>query len=616
MMVERFSNFSASIRRAGGIYFLFIPIGGLVAYIFVFYGTKPSALLLTGHLEKATTLFTLLFFAFTCAGFLTIILAAGLASRRAAVRTFADRAGLFLFAALATLLAIVMVENFAYTLFRTGIKNTESIPAKVLILAASAGAFCFFLRVGSSYRKTVSECRFPIANAIIAIASVFALINLSGNLSAFASLDRDVPKRFNIVILSSDGINAKRMSLYGYGRQTTPFLDSLKDEVLIARSSYANNGHTTGSIVSLLTGMLPTRSKVVFPPDSLSGENAYRSLPRLLRKQGYYANNIAVPHYADASIQNLLEAFDYNNNRSMVSASFPIKFSYMTTNWLFDRLLSDTTALVKDVLWLEEMPNPYAQVDGIERGKRYGFNDMHRLRSLLADLNRTERSFFINSHFLGTHGPYFNPRVIRFSLGSKDNNKEWSNDHYDDAVLTFDAYVKRVYKRLESKGLLDKTILVITSDHGISNEPRLKIPLIIRFPRKEFGGTVINANTQTVDIAPTLIDFLGGSKPTWMDGTSLIAGTLPADRRIYSTSVSRTFLAPSIGAVSAPTGRYGSMDYFYMMHCDMTYKLDIRTSKFMHVEAKDPQRMCAAKDQLTPNAAKAIMLEHLRVRYR
>ena len=614
-MVEHFSSIGARIRQAGGLHFLFIPLGGLVVYVFLFNATKPSALLLAGPLEKITALFTLIFFAFACTALLTFVLGAGQASKNATLRILSDRAGLVVFATLATLLAIVMIENFTYTVFRIGIRNTESLVAKALVLAMSAGIFCFFLRISGSIRKTVSESRLRIANAMIAVASIFAIVNVSGNMNALASLDAKYSKRYNIVILSSDGINANRMSLYGYKRQTTPFLDTVKDEFLIARSAYASNGHTTGSIVSLLTGMLPTRSKVVFPPDSLSGENAYRSLPRLLRKQGYYTNNIAVPHYSDASEQNMLEAFVYNNNRSMVSSSFPIKFNYKTTNWLFDRLLSDTTALVRDVLWLEEMPNPYAQVDGKERGKRHGLNDMQRLQGLLSDLNRTDKPFFINSHFLGTHGPYFNPGVIRFSLGSKDQDKVWSNDHYDDAILTFDAYVKRVYKRLESKGLLDKTILVITSDHAASHEPRKKIPMMIRFPDKDFAGTVINSNTQTVDVAPTIIDYLGGSKPAWMDGQSLISGPLPVDRKIFSASVTKIFFAPSIGVLTRPSGRYGSMHYFYMMHCDMTYKLDLKTSKLEVARAGDPQRTCHDEQKLNSTAAKKVMLEHLRSRY-
>ncbi|MEM6496928.1 MAG: sulfatase-like hydrolase/transferase, partial [Pseudomonadota bacterium] len=599
----------------GGVYFLFTPLGGLVAYVYLFNATKPSALLLAGHLERATALLTLVFFAFACATALTVLLSAGQASSNSVVRSLSDKVGIALFAALSTVLTIVVLENFSYTMFRIGIKNTESIFVKSLILVAVAGAFYAFLRIGPIYRRSIARSQLPIANVIIAIASVFALFNLSGPMQARAGLGTSFLKDYNIVLLSSDGISAKRMSFYGYDRSTTPFLDSIKHETLVAQSHYANNGQTTGSVVSLLTGMLPTRSKVIYPPDSLSNENAYRSLPRLVREQGYYANNIAVPHYADASEQNMLEAFDTNNNRSMISSSLPIKFSYKTTNWLFDRLVSGTVALVSDVLWLGEMPNPYAQVDGQGPALRPGFNDLQRLRSLLADLNRTDRPFFINSHFMGTHGPNFNPQVVRFSKGQSQVIGEWSNDHYDDSILTFDAYVRRVYERLEANGLLNKTIVVITSDHANSHEPRFKIPLIIRFPNGEFGGTVIRKNTQTVDVNATLIDYLGGEKPDWMDGSSIISKTLPANRFIFSTGVSKMEFAPSIGSVSKSTGRYGSIDHFYMMHCDMTYMLNVNSTGFQARSADDPQQTCNLEVKLSKLEARTKMLDHLRSQY-
>ncbi|MEM8976044.1 MAG: sulfatase-like hydrolase/transferase [Pseudomonadota bacterium] len=614
-MSERVSITLASLRDVGGIYFLFTPLGGLVAYVFLFHATKPSALLLAGQLEKATALLTLAFFAFACAALLTALLAAANASGNHSMRKVADYAGLFLFAAFSTILAVVMIENFSYTMFGIGAKNTDSIVANSVILAASLGVFCAFMRIGPSYRNAVARCRFPIANLIMAIASVFALFNLSGNIQARADFATKFPRDYNVLILSSDGINAKRMSFYGYERETTPFLDSIKHEALVARSHYSNNGHTTGSVVSLLTGMLPTRSKVVFPPDSLKHENAYRSLPRLLREQGYHTNNIAVPHYADASEQNILAAFDINNNRRMVSSSLPVKFTYKTTNWLFDRVVNDTTALLRDALWLGEMPNPYSQVDGSEPGLRPGFDDVHRLRAVLSDLNSTDRRFFINTHFLGTHGPNFNPRVTRFSLGSPVVVGKWSNDHYDDAILSFDAYVKQIYKRLESTGLLEKTIIVVTSDHGISHEPRFKIPLIVRFPNQDFGGTVIRANTQTVDIAPTLVEYLGGNKPSWMEGQSLIGDPPDANRNIFSTSATNIRFAPSVGIISISKGRYGSIDNFYLMHCDMTYKLDVRTKALDAVQADDPQKMCNKGEHLKKRTAKSIMLKHLSLRF-
>ncbi|MGI9521102.1 MAG: sulfatase-like hydrolase/transferase, partial [Hyphomicrobiaceae bacterium] len=489
-MAAFFSNINAKIKECGTSYFLFIPMAGLIVYTFVFNISMSSPLLLASKAEKAFAVFTLLFLAFAAAAFLTLALSTGLFLKSEAAAKTIKKISLLVFSGLSTLLALAVIENFTYTMFRVGIKNTDGTFAKLGYLALTGALFWFFCKIGEAYRNKIRDSKLPILNAFVGVAGIFALFNLSNNMAAWADDTTLFPQRYNVVIVSSDGIDASRMSLYGYKRKTTPFIDSVADEFLTARNAFPNNGHTTGAITSLLTGMLPTRTKVVFPPDSLSGKNALRSLPRLLRRQGYYANNIAVPHYADASEQNILEAFDKNNNRNMLSSSFPITFNYKATNWFFDRMLSNSIGIVQDVFWLREMPNPFAQVDGAKRGFKYGFNDAKRLKSLLMDIDRAEKPFFINCHLLGTHGPFFDPEIVKFSKDTTNKDAPWVSELYDDAILTFDTYVKRIYLGLKRKGILDKTILVVMSDHGISHDPRKKVPLLIRFPGGKHAGSI------------------------------------------------------------------------------------------------------------------------------
>ena len=57
--------------------------------------------------------------------------------------------------------------------------------------------------------------------------------------------------------------------------------------------------------------------------------------------------------------------------------------------------------------------------------------------------------------------------------------------------------------------------------------------LLIRFPRQEHRGR-ITSNTQRVDIAPTIVDYLGGEVPAWMTGQSLIGPEPDRQRPIFS----------------------------------------------------------------------------------
>jgi arylsulfatase A-like enzyme len=610
-----FSSISARMRECGSVFFLFAPLGGLVFYTILFNITKPSPLLLAGSVERISASLTVLFFAFALSVVLMVLLSSALILRNKLGERIAKGGTLFVFAAASTLFAVIAIENFSYTAFRIGIKTTDGVLAKSLYLALALGLFSFFWTKGEAFRAKTRNVKMPILNAMIAVSAVAAAYNLAGNTSANAAMSLTFHKPYNIIILSSDGIDAGRTSLYGYERKTTPFLDSIANELLVARNAYPNNGNTTGAVTALLTGMLPTTTKVVFPPDSLRGQNAFRSLPRMLRQQGYYTNNIAVPHYADAAEQNLLGAFDVNNNRNMISSSIPVTFTYKTTNWLFDRLLSEAIGITEDVLWVREMPNPYSQVDGLERGFNYGNNDMKRLQSLLGMIRNADGPFFINSHFLGTHGPYFNPPLRKFASPSANKGQPWHRDLYDDAVLSFDMYVKRVYTALKDRGLLENTIIVVMSDHGISHDPRKKIPLMIRFPNGDQAGRIIEENVQVIDIAPTLIDFLGGKKPSWMEGRNLRDTAPPADRHIFSAGVNKIAFVPGVGVIGNDQGRFGTMDYFFMIHCGSQYRLDVNDGSFEVSRDPDGSHGCTPGQLLDDASARAVMTKHLDERY-
>jgi N-acetylglucosamine-6-sulfatase len=111
--------------------------------------------------------------------------------------------------------------------------------------------------------------------------------------------------------------------------------------------------------------------------------------------------------------------------------------------------------------------------------------------------------------------------------------------NYLTAVRSFDDSVGVLYKRLQTMGALDDTILVVTSDSGLMlgeqglvgtrtmYEPSIRIPLIVRFPEKAKAGTVIDEMVLDVDLAPSLLELSGRSPLDDVDGKSwvpLLAG--------------------------------------------------------------------------------------------
>jgi arylsulfatase A-like enzyme len=114
---------------------------------------------------------------------------------------------------------------------------------------------------------------------------------------------------------------------------------------------------------------------------------------------------------------------------------------------------------------------------------------------------------------------------------------------YDGAVASVDAAIGRVLQALERAGLADKTILVVTSDHGetlyenghgighgdhLFGDEGTHVPFIVVDPRRR-GGIVRSEIARDVDLAPTLYELVGLPAPQDLDGRSL-AGALADDK--------------------------------------------------------------------------------------
>ncbi len=99
-----------------------------------------------------------------------------------------------------------------------------------------------------------------------------------------------------------------------------------------------------------------------------------------------------------------------------------------------------------------------------------------------------------------------------------------------------DRNVRRLFQALESSGQLERTVVVIYSDHTQHWTTKGRVPLMIRFPQARLRGHV-TVNVQLADVAPTILEYLGVQVPAWMDGESLLHGErLASNRLIFGLS--------------------------------------------------------------------------------
>lgn len=282
----------------------------------------------------------------------------------------------------------------------------------------------------------------------------------AGALSATAAAD--LP---HILLLAADGVSAKYTSAYGYERDTTPALRALAAQSLFCENAFANSLNSSSSIASLLTGKWPVTLKLYYPPQILSGRHAYVHLPALLRRFGYRTVDISARQFADVYDLNFLNGFDEANGRAerrSIWRRLGDLGAGMHAGYFWEVVWERISERLGHIAGRYRGESPYEVVAGDLAGKRV--DDAQRVARLL-DLLREERArpLFAHLHLLGTHGPYFNPRIPRFSQGIEQKAK-FMRDFRDDAIADFDRHLCRIVEALAAAGQWERTIVVVLSD--------------------------------------------------------------------------------------------------------------------------------------------------------
>jgi hypothetical protein len=526
----------------------------------------------------------------------------------------------FLPAAIFAGISLLLLDNFTYTLFRFGIVTTQGIWRLVygggflVVLILFHRRILSALGLRSESSKPVSLSMFGVysLSGLFTLSLVLVVIRLdfSSLISPQAMAVRSEGKqRPNIILMGGDGLDAAHLSAYGYERDTTPTLRQLADKSLVAENAFPNAAHSSGSVISILTSKLPTQTRVLYPPDILQEKDAYQHLPGILKREGYYTAELGVVHYVDAYTMNLRSGFDMVNNRSSEKTSL---FQFLqgtaidNTNYFASLLTERITERLKHIFYIQEMENPLTKVlapsDYLE--------DEERVEKLIDIITTSEAPFFVHVHMMGSHGPDYYPFVQKYSLG-KTQDGHWMTDFYDDAILSFDTYLRTVLDALEQSEKIDNTILIMYTDHGKGYQVDERIPLIINFPNGEHAGW-IQVNVQNLDIAPTLLDYLGLPLPDWMGGQSLLQENLPPDRLIFATGTTSAKVMPGgnlvVEKVKPP---FYQFSYFNIIQCDQTYRYDPDSRIWIAAEIVGHTAPCNAEDMLSLDEIKQELVDHL-----
>ena len=516
------------------------------------------------------------------------------------------------------LAAFLMIDNFTLTVLGWGIRHVETtgLPGYQALLASIAVAVYFptwQAERAISRRRLGRRLGFACA-ALVSVTLVATVYMGTHKISASTPVGPQVKKGAlpNILLIVGDGIESEHMSLYGYDRDTTPYLRQLAERSLLCENNFPNAGPSAASVASILTGKLPTETRLIYPPDILTGKDAYQHLPSILKTLGYRNANIGLRYYADAYDLNMRHSFDWANDRELKGFLMP---EWLTgaigqgAAYFLTQIRDRIESRLLHVFDVERMSDAFEQ---LVRGPYQSRGDTERIVQLWRWLAEGEGPFFVYLHMLGTHGSKFNPVRRVFSEG-KTQDEPWMTDFYDDAILQFDFNVNKILQGLAHRDLLEDTIVVITSDHGVKHSNRKRVPLMFLFPTDDRLRRV-SSNTQNLDIAPTLLDYLGMDRPGWMRGQSLIAGDPNPGRTIFTADrihgrgvVARRQITPSHNVPP-----FFSLGRLSVIRCDTVFEFQLRKNVAIASKVNGHTRPCP--DGFSPAEDLQRIVDHL-VRY-
>jgi arylsulfatase A-like enzyme len=328
----------------------------------------------------------------------------------------------------------------------------------------------------------------------------------------------------NIVFIMADDLGYADVSCYGQRDYTTPNIDRLAIEGLRFTQGYANSPVCSATRVALITGRYQHRLAVGLeePIGPRSPRNAglppsHPTLPSLLKKVGYGTALVGKWHLGSLpDFSPLKSGYDH------FFGVFPGAADYFNhgPNALRDLAFGFPGDQIYGQLYEQEVPV-----------ERHGY-----MTNLLGDravqtiegYARSREPFLLSLHFTAPHWPWEGPDDEAESRRIKDifHREGGSQRTYAAMVQSLDANVGRVLQALDASGLAGNTIVVFTSDNGgerFSNvwpfsgmkdellEGGLRIPSIVRWPRRIAAGSVSEQVMATMDWVPTLLAAAGTS---------------------------------------------------------------------------------------------------------
>jgi choline-sulfatase len=334
-----------------------------------------------------------------------------------------------------------------------------------------------------------------------------------------------------VVLVSIDTLRADRLPAYGYTKVETPNIDALARDSILFENAYSHCPLTLPSHLSLLTGLLPAEHGVRANLGYRFDADAHPTLARTLRKHGY-ASGGAVSAYVLRAATGVGDSLDF-----------------------FDDAVGGDGEWTRDVSLLQRPGGETAR------------------RALAWAETVGPKPFFLFLHIYEPHLPHEPPEPFRTRYG----------ETYDGEVAAADAVVGGFFSELKRRGVYERAIVVLVSDHGeglgdhgeqehgiLLYRETLRVPLLLKLPGSREGGTRVGRPVGLIDIVPTITTLL----------------KIPVE-----PAHAASLLAPS-----RPESGVYSETYYPEIHLGWSHLLSLATARHHYIDGPRPELYALDRD--------------------
>lgn len=357
---------------------------------------------------------------------------------------------------------------------------------------------------------------------------------LIGGVIGLAGCGRE--PRPNLLVITVDTLRADHLSCYGYHRNTSPIMDEFAEQGVLFEQVTCQSSQTLPSHASIFTGSNPRTHKAISHESPLGPD--LKTLAEMLQDRGYKTGAFISSHALDS---------DYGLDRGF------------DTYWEIHKELTNEERAGYHLRQLD--PTTEAATSWLREHRQEGF--------------------FLWIHWFHPHRPYNPPDRFKDAFasgytGSATSTPEfimkvWCREVeltqadidylvgcYDGEIAFTDNQVGAILDQLDSLGLRENTIVIITADHGeilyehehyfghdiALYDECLMIPLLVEAPALEITSTRVKQLIQSIDILPTVLDLLKIAHPDGLEGKTLIPLIGGGDGSTAEYCFSETFPFP------------------------------------------------------------------------